>query len=70
MSESVFLSPKSIAVVGASTQFFVPLITYSLPSLTAKVFILDASDPDWGSERENAPSFSPDANLLRYLSFI
>src|SRR5688572_14576013 len=50
-------------------QFFVPLITHSLPSFTAVHFILPASLPVLASVNPHAPSDSPDASLGKYFFF-
>ena len=51
------------------TQFLVPETINSSPSCLAYTFIFEASDPACGSDKENAPSFLPEANGLRYFSF-
>src|SRR5690606_22897414 len=50
-------------------QFFVPLITHSLPSFFATHFILPASLPVLGSVRPHAASHSPDASRGKYFFF-
>ena len=50
-------------------QFFVPLITHSSPSRTARVRIAAGSEPASGSDRQNAGDHSPDAQRGRNRSF-
>ncbi len=67
----------SVTAITIAMSPFLPLVmncltpsrTYSSPSFTAVVRKPPASEPTWGSVRQNAPSRSPRASGLRKRSF-